>query len=137
MGLSKKEIISQLEEITTPADVGSQLDYLLMEAAELNDPSLSQEIYDKSKTIAQSNYKASIALWICLARYFDKKNEALELFYSTQLDNPEEFDDVYADACGLLEVCDCPEDEIDNLRRDAEAMFNENGEFQSDWKENL
>lgn len=137
MGLSKKEILSQLAEMASPSDVGSQLDYLLMEATELNDQALLLEIYDKSKALAESNYKANIALWTCLARYFDKKNEALELFYSTPLDDPEEFDDVYADACGLLEVCECSEDEIDNLRRDAEAMFDEDGSFQSDWKDKL
>lgn len=137
MGLSKAEIMGQLSELQSPADVGYQLEELLSEASELNDPALSQEIYNHAKTLVGSNYKANIILWTCLAIFFDKKDEAHKLFQSTQLDNPEEFDDVYSDACRLLEVCDCSEDEVENLRRDAEVMFDEDGVFQEDWQDNL
>ena len=67
----------------------------------------------------------------------DKKDEALSAFWSTPLDSPEEFDDVYTDACNLLEECGCTEEEINNLRRDAEAMFDEDGVFQPDWMDKL
>jgi hypothetical protein len=44
---------------------------------------------------------------------------------------------VYTDACNLLEECGCSEDEVGNLRRDAEAMFDENGVYQPDWMDKL
>jgi hypothetical protein len=137
MGASKKEILSQLSELSSPSDVGSQLEGLMNDAAELNDPVLLQEIYNKGRHLAEKNYKANVVLWTCLAAFLDKKKEAHSLFQSTSLDDPEEFDDVYSDACRLLEICDCSEDEVDNLRRDAEAMFDEDGVFQSDWKDRL
>ncbi len=137
MSLSKKEILNQLSELSSPSDIGYQLEELMSEASELNDSALLQEIFDKAKKIAEKNYKANIVLWTCLALFLDKKQEAHSLFQSTQLDNPEEFDDVYSDACRLLEVCDCSEDEVDNLRRDAEAMFDEDGVYQSDWQDKL
>jgi len=137
MSLSKNEILSQLAELSSPSDVGYQLEEIMTEASELNDAELLKEIYDKAKIIAVKNYKANIVLWTCLAIFFDKQKDALHLFQSTTLDNPEEFDEVYSDACRLLEVCECSEDEVENLRRDAEAMFDEDGNFQSDWQDKL
>jgi hypothetical protein len=37
----------------------------------------------------------------------------------------------------LRNRCGCTEEEINNLRRDAEAMFDEDGVFQPDWMDKL
>jgi hypothetical protein len=137
MSSTKKQILSQLSELSSPSDVGYQLEELMSEAADLNDQALLLEIYKKGEQLVEKNYKANIVLWTCLAQFLGKKKEAYSLFQSTPLDNPEEFDDVSSDACRLLSLCDCPEDEIENLQRDAEAMFDEDGTFQSNWQDNL
>jgi hypothetical protein len=137
MMISAEQILTQLSELSSPSDVGYRLEELMTEASQLKDPALLQAIYDRAKILSESNYKANIVLWTCLAIFFEKKREAQTLFQSTKLDDPEEFDDVYSDACRLLEVCDCTEDEIDNLQRDAEVMFDDDGVFQSDWQDKL
>jgi hypothetical protein len=131
------KIQKKLAEISSSTDVGYQLEDLIREAFEVNNPDLALEIFDKGKKLANKNYKANIVLFTCMAKYFDKKDEALSAFWSTPLDSPEEFDDVYTDACNLLEECGCTEEEINNLRRDAEAMFDEDGVFQPDWMDKL
>jgi len=136
MSQSKEEILNQLSDFSS-SDISNQLEELMSEAATLNDPVFLHELYEKAKQVAGKNYKANIVLWTCLAQFFDKKKEAYSLFQSTSLDDPEEFDDVYSDASRLLEICDCSQDEIDNLQRDAEAMFDEDGVFQPDWMEKL
>ena len=130
-------IQKKLAEITSATDVGYQLEDLIREAFEIHNSDLASEILDKGKKLANKNYKANIVLFTCMAKFFDKKEEALAAFWSTQLDSPEEFDDVYTEACNLLEECGCTEEEIDNLRRDAEAMFDDDGVFQPDWMDKL
>ncbi len=137
MSASKKSIQKKLDSLESASDVGYQLEELIMEASELGDAPLMQAVLDKGKELAGSHYKANIVVLTCMARYFDKKEEALSTFWSSPLDPPEEFDDVYTDACNLLEECGCSEDEVENLRRDAEAMFDEDGVYQPDWMDKL
>lgn len=137
MSASKKSIQKKLDDLESASDVGYQLEELIMDASELGDTSLMQTVLDKGKELAGSHYKANIVVLTCMARYFDKKEEALSSFWANPLDPPEEFDDVYTDACNLLEECGCSEDEVENLRRDAEAMFDENGVYQPDWMDKL
>jgi hypothetical protein len=134
---SKKEILDQLSQLSSPSEIGYELEGLMAEAAELEDPDLLQQILSTAKKIAEKNYKANIVIWTCMALYCDQKQEAHSSFESTPLDDPEEFDDVYSEATRLLSVCDCSEDEIENLQRDAEAMFDEDGNFLPDWRDNL
>jgi hypothetical protein len=137
MSASKKSIQKKLDELESASDVGYQLEELIMDASDLGDTVLMQSVLDKGKELAGSHYKANIVVLTCMAKYFDKKEEALSSFWSNPLDPPEEFDDVYTDACNLLEECGCSEDEVGNLRRDAEAMFDENGVYQPDWMDKL
>ena len=137
MSLTRNEIKEQLAEISPPSDVSDQIEYLMREASELDDNNLLQEIFNTCKEKVEKNYQANVILWTCLAMFLDKKKEALSFFEFSKLDNPEQFDDVYTDAVRLLEICECSEDEIDNLRRDAEAMFNEDGGYQIEWQDNL
>jgi|LauGreDrversion4_2_1035121.scaffolds.fasta_scaffold486216_2 hypothetical protein len=137
MSASKKSIQKKLDELESASDVGYQLEELIMDASDLGDTALMQSVLDKGKELAGSHYKANIVVLTCMAKYFDKKEEALSSFWSNPLDPPEEFDDVYTDACNLLEECGCSEDEVGNLRRDAEAMFDENGVYQPDWMDKL
>lgn len=137
MSFTRKDAEKRLAEISSPSDVGYELESLMQDASEIGDPSLLQEIYEHASQRVESHYKANIVLWRCMANYFDKKAEAKLLFESTPLDDPEEFDDVYTEAAELLRACDCSEDEIENLQRDAEAMFDEDGAFQPDWRDRL
>jgi hypothetical protein len=132
---ARAEILRQLSRIATSSDVGYELENLMREASELNDIALLQEIENKGKKLAGSNYKSNIVVWKCSALYLGKKKEAHSLFISTKLDDPEEFDDVFIEACELLRICDCPNEEIENLKRDAEAMFTQDGVFQSNWRD--
>lgn len=134
---TKKEILDQLSQLSSPSDIGYELEGIMAEASELGDSEFLQEILDKAKAIAGTNYKANIVIWTCMALYKDEKDEAHALFESTPLDDPEEFDDVYSEATRLLSVCDRSEDEIENLQRDAEAMFDEDGSYMPDWRDNL
>ncbi len=131
-----KEILNKLKEIKTPQDVCDQITSLLEDAAKTKDKSLLKKVYDQGKKAAKKNYRANMNLWYGLAVSLKKPDEAYNNFNTVKLDDPEQMDDVFNDATSLLRACGRDPEEIKHLEQDAEAMFDESGNYNPDWAKN-
>ena len=106
------------------------------EVSKINDKSLLKKVYDQGKTAAKKNYRANMNLWYGLPVSLKKPDEAYNNFNTVMLDDPEQMDDVFNDATSLLRACGRDPEEIKHLEQDAEAMFNESGNYNPDWAKN-
>lgn len=131
-----KEILNKLKEIKTPQDVCDQITSLLDDAAKTKDKGLLKKVYDHGKKAAKKNYRANMNLWYGLATSLKKPDEAYNNFNTVKLDDPEQMDDVFNDATSLLRACGRDPEEIKHLEQDAEAMFDESGNYNPDWAKN-
>ena len=71
------------------------------------------------------------------SKVFRQKKQAYEEFHTLQLDDPIEYDDIYIEAHNLLKICERSKEELENLRRDADLMFGEDGIYIKNWTEKL
>ena len=134
---NKKEVLKEISKIKNLKDINHDLFDIFEAIIELNEKNFLLKVYKKFKIKAKKNYFANIILLQCLAKYLGKKKQAYEEFHTLQLDDPVEYDDIYIEAHNLLKLCDRSKEELENLRRDADLMFGDDGVYIKNWTEKL
>lgn len=137
MSNNKKEVLKQISKIKNSQDINHNVFDIFDKIIELNDKNFLAQVYEKFKIKAKKNYFANMILLQCLAKYFDKKEYAYDEFNTKKFEDPEEYDDVYIEAYNLLKLCGRRKEELENLRRDVDLMFDNDGKYIKDWTEKL